>query len=88
MDQFGGKLGGPIRPPLRVSVFEGDVLSFYIAKLVQSPTKCFGTGGLTNSVAPRKISYSKNLLWLLRSNRSAKRKEQTPKGKTECAPDY
>ncbi len=34
--QLGRKLRGPIDLPLRISVLDGDVLSFYVAKLAQS----------------------------------------------------
>ena len=34
--QLGRKLRGPIELPLRVSVLDGDVLSFYVATLAQS----------------------------------------------------
>ena len=45
--QLGRKLRGPIELPLRISVLDGDVLSFYVAKLAQSQPNCLGTGGLT-----------------------------------------
>ena len=45
--QLGGKLREPIGLPLRISVLDGDVLSFYVAKLAQSQPNCLGTGGLT-----------------------------------------
>jgi hypothetical protein len=37
----------------RVSVFDGDVLFFYIATLAQSQPNSLGTGGLTNCIARR-----------------------------------
>ena len=45
--QLGRKLREPIELPLRISVLDGDVLSFYVAKLAQSQPNCLGTGGLT-----------------------------------------
>ena len=45
--QLGRKLREPIDLPLRISVFGGDVLSFYVATLAQSQPNCLGTGGLT-----------------------------------------
>ena len=35
--QLGSKLRGPIELPLRISVLDGDVLSFYVATLAQRP---------------------------------------------------
>ena len=46
MHQLGGKLREPIELPLRISVLDGDVLSFYVAKLAQSQPNCLGTGGV------------------------------------------
>ena len=46
--QLGRKLREPIALPLCISVFDGDVLSFYVAKLAQSQSNCLGTGGLTS----------------------------------------
>ena len=46
--QLGRKLREPIELPLRISVLDGDVLSFYVAKLAQSQPNCLGTGGLTS----------------------------------------
>ena len=43
--QFGRKLGEPIDLTFRISVFEGDVLSFDVAQLAQSRPNCLGTGG-------------------------------------------
>ena len=48
--QLGRKLRVPIALPLRISVLDGDVLSFYVAKLAQSQPNCLGTGGLKRSV--------------------------------------
>ena len=50
--QLGRKLREPIALSLRISVLDGDVLSFYVAKLAQSHPNCLGTGGLS-SCAPR-----------------------------------
>ena len=41
--QLGRKLREPIALPLRISVLDSDVLSFYVAKLAQSQPKCLGT---------------------------------------------
>jgi hypothetical protein len=38
----------PIELPLRISVLNGDVLSFYVATLAQSQPNCLGTAGLTS----------------------------------------
>ena len=35
--QLGRKLREPIALPLRISVLDGDVLSFYVTKLAQRP---------------------------------------------------
>ena len=51
--QIGGKLRKPIKLPLRISVLEGDVLSFYIAKLAQSQPNGLGTARLTSCIARR-----------------------------------
>ena len=51
--QLGGKLREPIGLPLRISVLDGDVLSFYVAKLAQSQPNCLGTGGLISCIARR-----------------------------------
>src|SRR5262249_50723386 len=51
--QFGRKLREPILLPLRISVLEGDVLSFYVAKLAQSQPNRLGTGRFSSRVSPR-----------------------------------
>ena len=51
--QLGRKLREPIELPLRISVLDGDVLSFYVATLAQSQPNCLGTGGLTSWIARR-----------------------------------
>src|SRR6266536_2455519 len=51
--QLGRKLRGPIALPLRISVLDGDVLSFYVAKLAQSRPNCLDTGGVTSWVERR-----------------------------------
>jgi hypothetical protein len=51
--QLGRKLRPPIAFPLRISVLEGDVLSFYVAKLAQSLPNGLRTTGLTSYVAGR-----------------------------------
>ena len=45
--QLGRELREPIELPLRISVLDGDVLSFYVATLAQSQPNCLGTGRLT-----------------------------------------
>ena len=47
------KLRVPIALPLRISVVEGDVLSFYVTKLAQGQPNCLGTGGLSSWNAVR-----------------------------------
>jgi hypothetical protein len=39
MHQLRCKLREPIDLPLRISVLDGDILSFYVAKLAQSQSK-------------------------------------------------
>ena len=51
--QLGRKLREPIELSLRISVLDGDVLSFYVAKLAQSQPNCLGTGGLTSWIGIR-----------------------------------
>ena len=51
--QLGRKLGEPIRLPLRISVLDGDVLSFDVATLAQSQPNCLGTGGVSSWIARR-----------------------------------
>ena len=46
--QLGRKLREPIELSLRISVLDGDVLSFYVAKLAQSLPNYLGTGGVTS----------------------------------------
>ncbi len=46
--QLGRKLREPIELPLRISVLDGDVLSFYVATLAQSQPNCLGTGGVSS----------------------------------------
>ena len=72
--QLGRKLRSPIELPLRISVLDGDVLSFYVATLAQSQPNCLGTGGLTSWIGLDKIPYPRDLLRLLRRARIAKRK--------------
>ena len=45
--QLGRKLREPIDLPLRISVLDGDVLTFYVATLAQSQPNCLQTGELT-----------------------------------------
>ena len=42
------ELSEPIDLPLRKSVLDGDVLSFYVAQFAQSQPDALGTGGLTS----------------------------------------
>jgi hypothetical protein len=42
--KLGRQLSEPITLSLRISVLGGDVLSFYVAKLMQSQPNCLGTG--------------------------------------------
>ena len=51
--QLGRKLREPIVLPLRISVLDGDVLSFYVATLAQSQPNCLGTGGLNSWIERR-----------------------------------
>src|SRR5262245_18965558 len=51
--QLGRKLREPIDLSLRISVLDGDVLSFYVAKLAQSPPNWLGTSGLSSCIARR-----------------------------------
>src|SRR5262249_15821119 len=74
--QLGRKLRGPIGLPFRISVLDGDVLSFYVATLAQCHPNCLGTSGLTSSIARRYIPYPGDFLRLLRVGGRAKRKEQ------------
>ena len=48
--QLGRKLRESIELSLRISVLDGDVLSFDVAKLAQSQPNCFGTGGLSSCI--------------------------------------
>ena len=64
--QLGCKLRLSAALSLRISVLDGDVLSFYVAKLAQGPPNCLGTGGVTNSVALIQIPYARDFLRLLR----------------------
>src|SRR4030095_6495255 len=64
--QLGRKLRLPAALSLRISVLDGDVLSFYVAKLAQSQLNCLDTGGVTNAVALIQIPYARDLLCLLR----------------------
>ena len=50
--QLGRKLRDPIELPLRISVLDGDVLSFYVATLAQSQPNSLGTGGVTSCDRP------------------------------------
>ena len=51
--QLGHKLRGTITLPFRISVLDGDVLSFYVATLAQSQSNCLGSGGLSSWVERR-----------------------------------
>ena len=59
--QLGRKLREPIALPLRISVLDGDVLSFYVATLAQSQPNCLGTGGLTELDRPTIDTLSEGL---------------------------
>src|SRR5882724_11037366 len=51
--QLGRELRSPIDLSLRISVFEGDILSFDVAKLAQSQPNSLGTGGVTSWIGRR-----------------------------------
>jgi hypothetical protein len=51
--QLERKLRVPIELSLRVSVLEGDVLSFDVAPLAQNQPNSFGTGGFIGRVSRR-----------------------------------
>jgi hypothetical protein len=51
--QLGRKLRGPIEFSLRISILDGNVLSFYVAKLAQRQPNSLGTGGLTSQIERR-----------------------------------
>ena len=48
--QLGCRLRGPIDLSLRISVLDGDVLSFYVAKLAQSQPNSLDAGGVSSRV--------------------------------------
>ena len=74
--QLGRKLREPIALPLRISVLDGDVLSFYVATLAQSQPNCLGTGGLTSWIGTTIDTLSEGLS-------SAAAPEQTAKASSE-----
>ena len=43
----------PIKIPVRISVLDEDVLSFYVGKVAQSQPNCRGTSGLISCIARR-----------------------------------
>jgi len=49
--QFRCKLREPIELPLRISVLEGNVLSFHVTKVTQSLPNSIETGGLSTWIA-------------------------------------
>jgi hypothetical protein len=51
--QLDRKFGSPIALSLRISVLDGDVLSFYVAKLAQRQPNSLGTGGLSSCIDRR-----------------------------------
>jgi hypothetical protein len=51
--QLSRKLRRPIAFPLRISVLDGDVLSFYVTKLPQGQPNCLGTSGLCSWIRRR-----------------------------------
>jgi len=51
--QLGCKPRGPIKFSLRISILDGNVLSFYVAKLAQSQPKSLGAGGVTSCIDRR-----------------------------------
>ena len=60
--QLSRKLGEPIELPLHISVLDGDVLSFYVAKLAQSQSNSFGTGGLHVPAGPLMLANVKRTI--------------------------
>jgi hypothetical protein len=64
--KFGREVGGSIEVALSISVLDGDVLSFCVAKLAQGKANWLGTGGISSWTAQRQIPDPKNFLWLLR----------------------
>ena len=80
--QLGRKLREPIALTLRVSVLDGDVLSFYVATLAQSQPNSLGTGGITSCVAtPIDILSAGTFFGRCASATEAKRKEHGAKHK-------
>ena len=73
--QLGRKLRGPIGLSLRISVLDGDVLSFYVATLAQSRPNCLGTSGLSSWLARPIDTLSAGLSSAAAPRRMAKRKE-------------
>jgi len=65
--------------PLRISVLDGDGLSFYVATLAQSQPDWLGTGGLTSWIERRKIAYSRDFLRLLRPSWKGKSQQNRAK---------
>src|SRR6266576_1234886 len=51
--QLGRKRREPILLPLRISVLDGDVLSFYVAKRAQCEPNCLRTGGVASWIGRR-----------------------------------
>src|SRR5437899_2358542 len=51
LDQFSRKVRKTIGFSLRTTVFNSDVLSFYVTKLTQGQPNSLGTGGLTSWIA-------------------------------------
>jgi hypothetical protein len=79
--QLGDKRREPLTLPLRISVLDGDVLSFDVATLAQRQLNCLGTGGVTCGID--RISHQRKFLRLLRvGERSSGQKEncQSPDG--------
>ena len=50
MHQFGGKFRKPIELTLRITIIEGDVLSFCVSKLTQRQPNRLGTPGISSGV--------------------------------------
>ena len=73
--QLGRKLRKSIALPLRISVLDGDVLSFYVAKLTQSCRIASDLGDSRVGLPINRYPYPRDFLRLLRLGYHSKNKQ-------------
>src|SRR5262245_46964744 len=80
-DKLCREIGKPVEFALRISILDVDILSFSVAKLIQSLTECVGASRVKGSGCTTQETYPWDFRWLLRVSCKAKRNEHNAKRK-------